>query len=120
MIISAGMGYYNVCPDIALPTRRRVLQTGVSTRIVSLNHPPEYASATKNSAVFFYKCFPSDHKRNAEYDPFKTKEESIDNKLLFSHQDNETRQRNLDLFQQMNNSFVNLPASSKRKVAGKS
>ena len=41
LIVSAGSGVYRVCPDIALPTRRRILQNGVMVRIVSLTKPPK-------------------------------------------------------------------------------
>ena len=41
LIVSAGTGVYRVCPDIALPTRRRILQNGVLVRIISLTKPPK-------------------------------------------------------------------------------
>lgn len=55
LVLSAGTGVYRVCPDIAIPTRRRILQTGVMTRIVSLNKPPSNTSSSSHSAVFIYK-----------------------------------------------------------------
>ncbi|CAI2358857.1 unnamed protein product [Moneuplotes crassus] len=83
MIISAGKGVYKVCPDIAIPTRKRVLQSGIMTRIVSLQIPPNNLKGKLHSAIFIYKCFSNDHRRNAKYDPFCTKPDKSDRKLWY-------------------------------------
>ena len=82
VVLSAGTGVYKVCPDIAIPTRRRMLQNGIMTRIVSLRKPPKDVKPHIHSAVFIYKWFSSDHRRNAFYDPFSTKNDRFDKKLL--------------------------------------
>lgn len=119
IIVSAGTGVYKVCPDIAIPTRRRVLQTGTQIRILCLNKPPLHASQNKNSAVFIYKCFPSDHKRNAKYDPFKTKEDSQESKVLLEHASIDTGSiRNRDVYSN-SYSFVQSPKIVQRKQKSK-
>jgi hypothetical protein len=89
MVVSAGSGCYKVCPDIAIPTRRRILTGGVSVRIVSLHKPPEKLTSKDYSAVFIYKCFSSDHKLHAKYDPFSTKSDRKDNETIYNEVKND-------------------------------
>jgi len=91
MVLSAGKGVYKVWPDIAIPTRRRILENGTMVRIVSLNKPPSHFNNEEHSAVFIYKCFSSYHRRNAYYDPFWTKNDRFDKKLFLFQEKNEDK-----------------------------
>ena len=73
IVVSASNGIYKVWPDISLPTRRRILQLGIIVRLVSINKPPSYVKDTSDTPTFIYKWFIGNHRRYAQYDPFRTR-----------------------------------------------